>query len=390
MRIALIGTRGVPARYGGFETAVEEVGRRLVQRGHQVTVYCRRQGSDRPAGYLGMDLVHLPAVRQRVAETLSHTAASVLHQTWRPAEVAVVFNAANAALLPVLRARGIPTAVHVDGIEWKRGKWGPTGRAWYRKSEQLAVRLADSLIADARGIQHYYRDEHRAPTWFIPYGAPDTAGIGSDKLAGFDVRPGGYHLVVARMEPENYVHLSVAGYARSRSTLPLVVVGGAPYDTGYAGQVRSAAGGDPRVRFVGPVWDQQALDQLYAHSRTYLHGHSVGGTNPSLLRAAGAAAAVTAFEVNFNREVIGAEGRYFVTSEDVAVALHEAEDDPEGTVARGRRTREQVLRRYSWDSVTEDYERLLEATAAGTGRVPTGPCAPTGEAVRHPVGGEHG
>ncbi len=376
MRIALIGTRGVPARYGGFETAVEEIGRRLVERGHQVTVYCRPSGADRPRTYLGMDLVHLPAIRHRVAETLSHTAASVLHQVRRPSDVAIVFNAANAPLLPLLRARRVPTAVHVDGIEWKRGKWGPVGRQWYRRSERLAVRLAGALIADARGIQDYYRDEHAATSWFIPYGAPDTAGIGHGKLAAFDVRPGGYHLVVARMEPENHVDLVVAGYRRSRACCPLVVVGGAPYDTGYGGVVRAAADGDPRIRFVGPVWDQEALDQLYANSLSYLHGHSVGGTNPSLLRAAGAGAAVTAFDNGFNREVVATGGRYFLTPEAVAEALHEAEDDPGATAERGRRTRLTVLDRYTWDSVTEDYERMLEATAAGRGGVPTGPCAP--------------
>ncbi|WP_336921881.1 DUF1972 domain-containing protein [Aquipuribacter sp. SD81] len=375
MKIALIGTRGVPARYGGFETAVEEVGRRLVDRGHQVTVYCRGGGADAPARHLGMDLVHLPAVRHRTAETLSHTTLSVLHQALRPADVAIVFNAANAPLLPVLRARRIPTAVHVDGLEWQRGKWGRAGRAWYRRSERLAVRLADALIADARGIQDYYRQHHGAPSWFIPYGAPDTAAVGSDKLAGYDLRPDGYHLVVARMEPENHVHLSVQGYVRSRAELPLVVVGGAPYDNGYGADVRAAAGGDPRVRFLGPVWDQDALDQLYAHSRTYLHGHSVGGTNPSLLRAAGAAAPVTAFDVAFNREVVAEEGRYFSTADHVAEALHEAEDDPSATAGRGRRARELVLRRYCWDAVTEDYEQLLEATRAGTGHRPTGSCA---------------
>ena len=155
MQIALIGTRGVPARYGGFETCVEEVGRRLVAAGHQVRVYCRPSGVSDADGepqpeYLGMQLVHLPVVRKRSLETLAHTALSVLHRCLAGADAAVVFNAANAPLLPVLKARGIPVATHVDGLEWRRGKWGPAGQRYYQAAESLAVRWSDLLIADAQ------------------------------------------------------------------------------------------------------------------------------------------------------------------------------------------------------------------------------------------------
>jgi len=150
MKIAMIGTRGVPARYGGFETAVEEVGRRLAERGHEVVVYCR--GDDRSPEYLGMRRVRLPALRSRTAETLSHTALSVLHLLRRRADVALVFNAANAPLLPMVRMARIPVAVHVDGLEWQRGKWGRWGRRYYLMGERCAVRWADELIADAGGV----------------------------------------------------------------------------------------------------------------------------------------------------------------------------------------------------------------------------------------------
>ena len=172
MKIGLIGTRGVPARYGGFETCVEEVGRRLVDRGHEVTVFCRTpvgadNGPERLNEYLGMRLVHLPTVRKRSLETLSHTALSVFHSSLSDVEAAVVFNAANSPLLPVLRARGIPVATHVDGLEWRRAKWGPVGQRYYRMAEALAVRWSHELIADARGIADYYLDEFRAPSTLI-------------------------------------------------------------------------------------------------------------------------------------------------------------------------------------------------------------------------------
>lgn len=357
MRIAMVGTRGVPARYGGFETAVEEVGRRLADRGHRVVVYCRNGGTeaDLPDRYLGMELVHLPAARKRSLETLSHSALSIGHLLGHRTDAAIVFNAANAPLLPALRAARIPVATHVDGLEWKRAKWGPIGQRYYRLAESLAVRWSDALIADAQGIADYYRAEFDAPTTLLTYGAP-LIQPPADRLGELGLEAGGYHLVVARFEPENHVDLIVEGYRRSRATKPLVVVGSAPYSDAYTARVHRAA--DERVRFLGGVWEQDLLDQLYAHAFTYLHGHSVGGTNPSLLRAIGAGTAVLAYDVDFNREVIEDSGRYFVSPVDVAALVDAAEADPAAVAEAGRRARE-LAEDYSWDEVAAGYERLV-------------------------------
>lgn len=378
MRIALVGTRGVPARYGGFETAVEEVGRRLVQSGHEVVVYCRRgprgprrlrgTGSDEqlPSSYLGMELVHLPAVRHKVFETLSHTALSVAHLArerlaGRRVDAAVVFNSANAPVLPVMRGLGIPVATHVDGLEWKRAKWTGLGRRYYRVAESLAVRWSDALISDARGIEEYYREEFRAESEHIAYGAPQLGAAGADRLAEMGLTRHGYHLLVARFEPENHVRMAVEGYAGSSAALPLVVVGSAPYGAAYTARIEAAAAasGD-RVRLVGPVWDQALLDQLYANCLTYVHGHSVGGTNPSLLRAMGAGAASLAYDVVFNREVLGSAGRWFTTPGQLGALVEAAEADVAGTVRRGLDTAREALR-YDWDGVADSYEKLCHA-----------------------------
>ncbi|HEX2072707.1 MAG TPA: DUF1972 domain-containing protein [Geodermatophilus sp.] len=363
MSIAMVGTRGVPARYGGFETAVEEVGRRLADRGHRVVVYCRTvPGAAEPllAEHLGMELVHLPAARRRALETLSHTALSVGHLLGHRTDAAIVFNAANAPLLPVLRAARIPVATHVDGLEWKRAKWGKGGRRYYRAAESLAVRWSDVLIADAQGIADYYRRVFAAPTTLLTYGAPLIAP-GADRLAELGLTPRGYHLVVARFEPENHVDLIVEGYAAGTATKPLVVVGSAPYADEYTRRVHVLA--DGRVRFLGGVWDQQLLDQLYANCCTYLHGHSVGGTNPSLLRAIGAGAAVTAYDVDFNREVVAEAGRYFRSPQDVARLLAEVEADPAGVARAGIRARE-LAAGYDWDQVAAGYEELAARLVA--------------------------
>lgn len=357
MRIAMIGTRGVPSRYGGFETAVEEIGSRLARR-HDVTVFCR-SGDKSLTKYRGMRLVHLPAIHHKAAETLSHTALSICHRRAWTADMAFVFNSANAPLVPLLKRAGVRVAVHVDGLEWQRAKWSGLGQRYYRWSERVAVRVADALIADARGIQQYYDDAHGAATTFIPYGAPilDSPSLG--RLAELGLDPGGYHVVVARLEPENHVDVIVGGYLRSSARLPLVIVGSAPYADSYVAELTAhTRRADERVLMVGSVWDQELLDAIYAGAVTYLHGHSVGGTNPSLLRAMGAQACTLAYDVSFNREVLGDTGWFWSDEPEVAELLQRAEADGDAVAALGAAAQQRAAQLYRWDDVANEYELL--------------------------------
>lgn len=365
LRIALIGTRGIPAAYGGFETAVEEVGRRLVDRGHRVLVYGREAGTSGNE-YLGMRRVTLPAVRQKALETLSHTALSTAHAVTkaRP-DAAFVFNAANSPFLPLLRSRRIPVALHMDGLEWRRSKWGGRGKAYYRWAEEFGVRTADAIIADAPGISDYYRHQFDVPSELIRYGAPLLDQAPLDGIGELGLEPGGYHLVVARFEPENHVREIVEGYAASSATKPLVVVGSAPYAAEYTAAIDALAAADSRIRLLGGVYDQDLLDALYHHAFTYLHGHSVGGTNPSLLRAMGAGTAVIAFDVTFNREVLDEQGWYFADPAMVSSALEAAESDPRGVDAVARTLRARAAEAFSWDDVADAYEQLARRIAQG-------------------------
>ncbi len=363
LRIAILGTRGVPAHYGGFETCAEEAGRRLVERGHRVVVYCRLEGEEpAPASHhLGMRLVYRPAMRRRSLETLSHTGASVLHLVAHGADVAIMFNAANATWLPILRAAHIPVATQVDGLEWQRAKWGGLGRRYYRAAEALAVRWSDAVIADAQGIADYYREVFHADTELISYGAP-IIDAASPRLAEVDLSPDGYHLVVARFEPENHVSEVVDAYRRSSARRPLVVVGSAPYADAYTAAVHSMA--DDRVRFLGGVWDQDLLNQLYAGAFTYVHGHSVGGTNPSLLRAIGAGAPTIAYDVRFNREVVGPAGQYFSSFSELTSLLQAAEANPD-RIRQSRVHMRERAKAYDWDDVAIKYEQLCRRLADG-------------------------
>lgn len=365
MRIAMIGTRGVPAAYGGFETAVEEIGARLVARGHEVTVYCRG-AEERLPSYRGMTLVHLPALHLRAAETLSHSALSVMHASFasRP-DAAFVFNAANAPFLPILRARRIPTAVHVDGLEWMRDKWSGTGRRYYLGVEKLAVKLADALIADAPAIASYYANKFSAETELISYGARIVRDPSKDRLSDFGLEPKKFHLVVARFEPENHVDMIVQGFSESDATFPLIVVGSAPYAAAYTRKIEEIADADPRIRLLGGIWDQELLDQLYTNALTYAHGHSVGGTNPSLLRAMGGATPVLAYDVEFNRDVLGENGLFFNSAATLREQIDSAEHHAPQLDQFGQRLQRRAEQNYNWDDVSSDYESLARRLANG-------------------------
>jgi glycosyltransferase involved in cell wall biosynthesis len=329
-------------------------------------VYCRRSAGPRQSTHLGMRLVHLPALKIKVAETLSHSALSVAHlSVSRTHDVAFVFNAANSPFVPALRARGIPTAVHVDGLEWKRDKWSGAGKRYYRFAERFAVRSADALIADAQGIADYYQREFGSPTELLTYGTRILHEQPAARLRELGLEPGGFHLVVARFEPENHVDVVIDGYRRSGSRLPLIVVGSAPYAAEYTRRINELAEGDERIRLLGGVYDQDLLDTLYAHALTYAHGHSVGGTNPSLLRAMGAATSVIAWDVNFNREVLGTGGRYFRDADSAKRAFEAAEADPALCRTIGTALQERAESTYDWDDVTSGYESLATRLARG-------------------------
>ncbi len=365
----MLGTRGVPAKYGGFETAVEEIGKRLVVRGYDVTVYCRNPGQS-ITSYEGMHLVNAPAIRHRMAETLSHSAVSTVHAIVRDhPDVVLLLNAGNAPMLKPLAMAGIPTAIHLDGLESKREKWRGAGARYYRWAERAAVRWGREVIADSQAIADHVRATYGRQCVVIAYGA-ELIEPGSSRLKELDLTPADYHLLVARFEPENHVLDAVMAYRSSREERPFVVVGSAPYAHAYVDQVRAAAAGDSRIRLTGAIYDQELLDQLYGNAVTYTHGHSVGGTNPSLLRAMGAGAAVLAYDVEFNREVTAGDALFWTDATDLRCIFDSIVDheQDERLIALRTLSRRRIAAAYQWDAVTDEYEALIGRLAASRKR----------------------
>jgi glycosyltransferase involved in cell wall biosynthesis len=370
MRVALVGTRGIPARYGGFETFAEELSARLAAAGHAVTVYTRSHTAvPGVTVHRGVAVRRLPALRLKVLETISHTFLSSLDVGRRAFDVVLLCNAANAPLIPLLHARGLPVALNVDGIERKRRKWGPVGRTYYRLCEWLSARWADALVTDARVIQVYYRRAWRRASVMIPYGCDLPAPEGNQSLRRFGLSDGGYFLYVSRFEPENNPDRVIAAYREVPGDVPLVMVGGAPYARALSRRLRDLAAADPRVVLTGPVYGEGYRELLF-HAGAYIHATEIGGTHPALVEAMGAGRVVFFLDNLPNREVVGNAGVPFGFGggRTLVEVLSAYVGEPGAMAHLGAAARERALTRYRWDDVAAAYERLLEGLCCANPR----------------------
>jgi glycosyltransferase involved in cell wall biosynthesis len=361
LRVAILGTRGVPANYGGFETLAEELGRRLAERGHRVTVY-GRTGSVRPDldSYRGMRLVVLPAIRTKHLETVTHTLLSAIHAMIEGFDAVLLCNAANAPWVRILQLGGMPVALNVDGLERKRRKWGIAGRTYYRLCERWATLLPDALITDAEVIRRYYRRCYGAASEMIAYGGDLEPPQNTDQLDRLGLSPGGYLLYVSRFEPENNPDRVAASYGRVSSELPLVMVGGAPYARQLIARVRRLA--DDRVLLPGPIYGD-GYRQLLFGCRLYIHATEVGGTHPALVEAMGAGRPVLYYDTPENREVAGDAGVRFRFEGDYRLdrVLEPLLEDEAALASLAERSRQRVAQRFRWRDVADAYERVLSA-----------------------------
>lgn len=357
MRIAVLGTRGIPGNYGGFETFAEELSTRLVERGHRVTVYCRTGNTPgRPRSYRGVELVHLPAIRHKYAETLSHTFYSAMHALGRQFDIVYVCNSANAPICFIPWARRQHTLLNVDGLEWQRAKWGGIAKRYYRWAAGLAARMPIEVVTDAGVIQRYYRGELGRETRCIPYGTDlYERGRGANLLAGMALSRDRYLLYVSRMERENNALLVVQAYRAVETELPLVMVGDAPYARDYIDEVKAAA--DDRVRFLGYRFGNE-YHALQANALAYVQATEVGGTHPALVEALGHRNAVLAHDVPEHREVVGEAGRYFGyrDADDLAGNMRAVIENPNEVGRLRTLAEERVRAQYTWDAITAEYE----------------------------------
>lgn len=374
MRLAMIGFRGIPHSYGGNEEFIRHLGPRLAKRGHEVLVYARSGDyPERVPVWRGVRRIFYPAPDHKWLGQLTHAALSMGDALVRRPDVIFIQTLPSApfALLPWMAGRRV--VINVNGMEWGRDKWGRVAKGYYRSAARVSVLAATAIVNDSDAMRHYYLERFNRESYFIPYGADIEESSDPGVLRTYDLEPRGYYLIVSRFVPENNVDFLIDEYRRSQAARPLLVVGSANYTSPWVKALLGRA--SPSVRFVGHIRDASHLRELHCNSYAYLHGHSLGGTNPSLLRALGCGECVLALDNPFNREVlVGAGGRehgllFGKEPGALALAIRSLEGNPTLAAALRESAPERIREAYTWESVTDRYEAMFaDVVARGTGR----------------------
>jgi glycosyltransferase involved in cell wall biosynthesis len=366
LRIAMLGSRGIPHTYSGYEAFIGEVAPRLVERGHEVIVYCRRSlFRERPKTYRGVRLIYLPGIETKTLGTLTHTLVSMADALFRRADVIFVVNVVNAfhCILPRLLGKNI--AINVDGLDWKRGKWGRVGKIFFYWNAKSVGRICPKgVVTDAQEMRRIYLEEFGTASVSIAYGANIERSANPEVVKQYGLEPSGYYLVASRLVPENNADLIVRAFEKVKTERLLAIAGNANYRSTFVERLKETK--DTRVKFLGHVGNPEHVKELHCNAYVYVHGHSLGGTNPALLKALGYGNCVLALGTAFNKEVLQNYGILFGNDPaDLTAKIQQIEDHPELAARYGHRAPERIREAYTWKSITDQYEELFLQLASG-------------------------
>ena len=363
MKIGILGTRGIPNRYGGFEQCAEKLALGLAQKGHQVWVYSSHTHDFQESCWNGVNIIHCkdPEEKMGTAGQFLYDLNCFKDARKRGFDVLLQLGYTSSSVWWWLWPKDCPNVVNMDGLEWMRSKYSPKVQRFLRWAEKAAARHADLLIADSLGIKEHLQKAYGKPSVFIPYGADIFRNPEAAVLEKYSLEPGKYQLLIARMEPENNIEMILDGYALSGNAAPFVVVGKTSNAFGTYLEKKFVA--HPGIRFLGGIYDFPVIDNLRYFANLYFHGHSVGGTNPSLLEAMGCSALIAAYDNVFNQSVLGEDAFYFANAQAVATLLQTPV--PAGVRERLTAANLQKIRStYNWPAITDAYESALDAAVA--------------------------
>lgn len=359
----MLGTRGIPASYSGFETCVEELGSRLVERGHEVTVYCRSHHIKfKDEYYRGIRLVKLPTVQNKFLDTIVHSFLSSLHASVLDLDVALFFIAGNSLVSFIPRLAGKVVVLNVDGLDWKRQKWNALARRYIRFAEYLATILPHEMVTDSRVVQSYYLEKYGKPSSYIAYGGDIEAVPAGKYLEEYGLQKHEYVLFVGRLVPENCAHHLVDAFNGLGPSpgFKCVIVGDAPYADDYIRSLRDVT--NPDVIFTGYLFGE-GYRELTSNAYLFVETSEVGGTHPALLEAMALGNCVIVNDTMENLETIGDAGFSYQGTggaESLRAILSRLLNRPDLVERYGRRAEERVEKHYGWQKVTDDYERLFQ------------------------------
>lgn len=369
LRIAFFGSRGIPHTYGGAEAFLEELAPRLADRGHEIIVYCRSSlFPEKRRTYRGVRLIYLPSIETKILGTPTHTLACMFDVLFRRTDVFLVINIVNGFHCLIPRLFGKTFAINVDGLDWKRGKWGNVARKYFYLNARYIGRICpDGVITDATEMQRIYLEEFETHAANIAYGANIEESDDPDVVRNYGLEPREYYLIASRMVPENNPDLIIKAFERLRTNKLLAVAGGVNYRSDFVEALKKTR--DPRIRFLGHVGDAGHVKELHCNAYAYVHGHSLGGTNPSLVKALGYGNCIVALNTPFNQEVLDGAGVMFERdTEDLLTKLQYVEDHPELAEQYRCRAPDRIRQAYTWEHITDQYEDFFYNLIAARSR----------------------
>ena len=366
MKIAILGIRGLPSSYSGYETFIGELAPRLAQRGHEVTIYCRSAlFQEQPPVHLGLNMRYLPSMEHKFLSTLSHTTFAITDASLRRFDLIFVVNAANGLFGFIPRLCGKKCVLNVDGMEWLRPKWNKLGKWFFKTSAQLGTKFYNEIVTDAEEMHRLYAREFGIDSAYIAYGANIETSKNPEVLKEYGVEPFGYYLIASRMIPDNNADLIVEAFVKSGSAKTLLIAGGADYkgnliERAFLDKLKSLA--NDRVKFTGHISKPGHIKELHCNCFAYVHGHQFGGINPSILKALGFGNLVLALNTPFNVEVLD-NGKYGLLYEKNLESLVDkirfAESHPDQVRQFRALAPERIRERFTWEQITDQYEELF-------------------------------
>lgn len=361
----MLGLYGMPLEklhFTGFETGFGEIAPRLVATGYEITIYCRRgqyPEDMRPAEYKGVRLKYVPSPGgKNLSGIVATLFASLDAIASRRYDLFFFVNVGMGHHAALCRVMGATVVMNVDGLDWKRAKWGPLAKLYFRTAVRSAIRFCNRLVTDAEAMRKIYLEEFGKETTMIAYGAYVESSVNPDVVKQFGVVPDGYYLIASRLIPENHADLIILGFLESGTSRKLVIAGGANYDSPFHRRLREIA--TDRVIFTGHIHDQSVIKELHCNCFAYVHGHSVGGTNPSLLKAMGYGNCILALDTIFNREVLEDTGLFFPKdAHALALLIQKVESDPRLVSELRAKAPRRIEKEYSWEKVSAQYDELF-------------------------------
>ena len=356
MRIAILGTRGIPNNYGGFEQLAEYLSVGMAERGHEVFVYNSSLHPYRESTFKGVNLVRCFDAEDKLgtAGQFIYDLNCILDSRTGNFDVILQLGYTSSSVWHFLLPKKPRIITNMDGLEWLRSKYSKSVRGFLTLAEKWAVRSSDVLIADSAAIKKYLDDKYKYPSTFIAYGASVFNDADEQVIRKYDVEKGKYCLLIARFEPENNIETIIKGYLKSKKPQPLLLIGSTAntYGKYLAGKYN-----DPLIRFLGPVYQPNELDNLRYFSNLYFHGHSVGGTNPSLLEAMACSARICAHNNPFNEAILGSDAFYF--NDDLSLAAIIRNKDAEQHPLWIANNLDKIDKYYNWPHIIDEYEQVM-------------------------------